>query len=110
MSKAFKIVLKEAGFDVMTAFDGQEAIEKVYSFKPDLILLDLIMPIKSGEEVLAEIKRDEELKHIPILVSTVKSDMESIGRCVALGIRSYFIKAHYSLEDVVTEVKKVLEE
>ncbi|EKD43145.1 MAG: PAS/PAC sensor hybrid histidine kinase [uncultured bacterium] len=110
LAKAFTIALKDAGFDTMVAIDGEEALEKVRNFKPDLILLDLIIPIKSGEDVLAEIKRDDELKNIPVLVSTVKSDTDSIGRCAALGMRGYFIKAHYTLDDIIKEVKKVLGE
>ena len=110
LAKAFTIALKDAGFETQGAMDGQEAMDKVRTFKPDLILLDLIIPIKSGEEVLAEIKRDDELKNIPVLVSTVKSDTESISRCAALGMRGYFIKAHYTLDDIIKEVKKVLAE
>ena len=110
LAKAFMIAFKDAGFDAMNAMDGQEAMDKTRSFMPDLILLDLIIPIKSGEEVLAEIKKDDELKHIPVLVSTVKSDTESISRCAALGMRGYFIKAHYTLDDIIKEVKKVLGE
>lgn len=110
LAKAFSIALKDEKFDVVVASNGQEALEKAHAFRPDLILLDLIIPIKSGEEVLAEIKRNDELKHIPVLVSTVKSDSDSISRCAVLGMRGYFIKAHYTLDDVVKEVKKVLVE
>ncbi|MFA6547612.1 MAG: response regulator [Candidatus Magasanikbacteria bacterium] len=108
LAKAFSIALTEDGYDIQVATDGEEAIKKIKQIKPDLVLLDLIIPQKSGEEVLAEIKKDSELKDIPVLVLTVKSDSASISRCVALGVRGYFIKAHYSLEDISKEVKKVL--
>jgi CheY-like chemotaxis protein len=107
LAKAFNITLKDEGYETLVAVDGEDAIQKLKKFKPDLILLDLIMPKKSGEDVLKEIKSDEKFKDIPVLISTVKSDTGSISRCVALGIRGYFIKAHYTLEDIAKEVKKV---
>lgn len=110
LSKAINAALKEKRFKTAVAADGEEALVKVKKFKPDLILLDLIMPKKSGEEVLAELKKDEKTKYIPVLVATVKSEQESIARCVALGARGYFIKAHYTLDEIVKEVKKVLAE
>lgn len=108
LAKAFNITLKDEGYETLVAVDGEDAVEKLKKFMPDLILLDLIMPKKSGEDVLREIKNNPKLKDIPVLISTVKSDTGSIARCVALGIRGYFIKAHYTLEDIAKEVKKVL--
>lgn len=110
LAKAFNIALTEDGYEVLMAVDGEDAINKLKQFIPDLILLDLIIPKKSGEEVLAEIKKDIKLKDIPVLVSTVKADPGSISRCVVLGARGYFIKAHYTLDDISKEVKKVLAE
>ena len=110
LAKAFDITLKDEGYETQVAVDGEDAMEKLKRFKPDLILLDLIMPKRSGEDVLQEIKKDLKFKDTPVLISTVKSDTGSIARCVALGIRGYFIKAHYTLEDIAKEVKKVLSE
>jgi len=108
LSKAFDTALKEEKFKTMTAMDGEEALVKTKSFKPDLILLDLILPKKSGEDVLAELKKDEETKDIPVLVATVKSEQEAIGRCIALGARGYLIKADYTLEEIIKKVRDVL--
>lgn len=110
LSKAIDTALQDAGFETVLAKDGEEAVTKVKKIKPDLILLDLILPKKSGEEVLTEIKGDKNLKSIPVLVTTVKSENESISRCIALGARGYFIKAHYTLAEIVEEVRKVLAE
>lgn len=110
LSKAINTALQTEGYKTMTAMDGVEALEKVTKFKPDLILLDLLMPKKSGEEVLADLKRDSDTKDIPVLIATVKSETESIGRCIELGARGYFIKAHYTLAEIVEQVKKVLAE
>ncbi len=110
LAKAFKIQLTEDGHDTLVAVDGEDAMLKVRQFNPDLILLDLIIPKFSGEEVLRQVKQDPKLSEIPVVVSTVKSDPESISRCVAMGARGYFIKAHYTLDDISKEVKKVLAE
>lgn len=110
MSKAINTALTEEGFKTMVAEDGDDALKKVKTFMPDLILLDLIMPKKSGEAVLAELKSNTDTKDIPVLVATVKSEHESISRCLELGARGYFIKAHYTLAEIVDQIKKVLEE
>lgn len=110
LAKAFHIALSTDGYDVQVAIDGEDAIKKLEHFKPDLILLDLIIPKKSGEEVLVEIKKNPNLKNIPVLVSTVKADPGTISRCIELGARGYFIKAHYTLDDISSEVKKILAE
>ena len=110
LSKAVDTALKENNYETLVAFDGEDALGKVKTFKPDLILLDLVMPKKSGEEVLGELKSNVDTKDIPVLVSTVKFDNESVSHCLELGARGYFIKAHYTLEEIVNQIKKVLEE
>ncbi|MDD4901389.1 MAG: response regulator [Patescibacteria group bacterium] len=108
LSKAIRTILEEEKFKIIVAVDGEEALVKVKEFTPDLILLDLILPKKSGEDVLAELKKNEETKDIPVLVTTVKSDHEAVSRCIALGARGYLIKAHYSLEEIVKKVQETL--
>ena len=76
--------------------------------KPDLVLLDLLMPKKTGEEVLAEMKKIDAVKDIPVLVLTVKIDEESISRCIELGVRGYFIKSHYTLEEITKKIESTL--
>jgi two-component system response regulator VicR len=108
LSKAINTALTENGYKTLIAVDGEDALIKVKEFEPNLILLDLLLPKKSGEEVLAEIMKDEKTKNIPVLVATVKSENESISRCVELGVRGYFIKAHYTLDEIVDKVKQSL--
>ena len=108
LSRAINTALTGEGYETLIAIDGEDALVKVKEFEPDLILLDLILPKKSGEEVLAEIMKDEKTKHIPVLVATVKSENESISRCVELGARGYFIKAHYTLDEIADKIKQTL--
>ena len=74
-----KTVLEDAGFNVVTAGDGAEALEIIRSEKPDFISLDLIMPKKSGHKLLYELKRDKELSRIPVLIVTAHAQDE-LGR------------------------------
>jgi len=65
-----KSVLEDAGFEVLTAEDGEQAFEMIKSHRPDLVSLDLIMPKRSGHRLLFDLKRDKELSRIPVLVVT----------------------------------------
>lgn len=108
LSIAINTAIQAAGYETALARDGLEALSKVKKFQPDLILLDLVMPKMTGEEVLAAIRSDENTKDIPVFILTVKTENESVSKCVELGIRGYFIKAHYTLDEIVREVNKVL--
>ena len=77
--------------------------------RPDLILLDLILPRKSGFDVLAEIKADEELKTIPVIILTNLENDKDVERALSLGVSTYLIKANYSLEEVMKKIKEVCE-
>jgi len=84
-------ILEDAGFQVMTASDGEEAMLKIREHKPDFISLDLVLPRKSGHKLLKELRQDHELSHIPALIVTAhakddlgKSMMESIFGATAL--------------------------
>lgn len=105
--KALTYALEEAEFKVSTAIDGDSALEKAKE-KPDLILLDIILPRKSGLEVLKFLKDDPELSDIPVLLLTNLSDDESISQGISLGARGYLVKSNYDLESVVAKVKEVL--
>lgn len=110
LAQAISTAVSRAGFTVDLAVDGEEGLKKMKAKKPDLILLDLILPKRSGEDVLSAMKQDEKLKDLPVLVTTVKDDNETISRCVKMGIRGYLVKAHYTLEEIVSQIKKVIAE
>jgi len=109
LQKAVKEALDGAGLEVIIANDGEDGFKKVKSIKPDLVLLDLILPKMSGEEVLKKICESKTLKKIPVIVFSVKSDEANIRNCIDnLGARDYLVKSEYSLEDVVKKVKEHL--
>jgi len=110
LQKTFKDILEKEGYELISAFDGETGLESAKTQKPDLILLDLILPRKNGFEVLEKLKKDEVTKEIPVIVLTNLEDIESVEKAIELGATTYLVKAQYSLEEVIQKVKKALEE
>jgi DNA-binding response OmpR family regulator len=100
--------LKEEGFEVIEAIDGEEGIEKAKKEKPDLILLDLLLPGISGYEVLARIKKDPEMEMIPVLILSNLGQQEEVEKGLKLGAVDYLIKANFTLDEIVERVKKII--
>jgi len=108
LQKAVAAALKEEGLEVVQAFDGRDGVKKAKSVKPDLILLDLLLPKKDGWEVLKTLKKDIKTKNIPVFILTVYEGQNSIAKCLDLGIKGYFVKSQYSLDEIVSKVKDEL--
>ena len=84
--------LQESGFTVETAEDGQQALEMLRTQPFDVVLLDLVMPRMDGYQVLAEMKNDNVLRHIPVIVISAMDEIESIVRCIEMGATDYLTK------------------
>ncbi|MBL7057974.1 response regulator [Patescibacteria group bacterium] len=108
ISRAYQDGLKRAGFEVFTGFDGSEVLKNIKENKPDLILLDLIMPIKNGFEVLGEMKMDSGLRKIPVVVLSNLGQDSDIERARELGAKDYLIKSNYSMKEIVEKVREYL--
>jgi len=108
LSRTYKNKLEVEGFEVVTALDGEEAIAKIRAEKPDLILLDLMMPVKSGFEVLAEIKGDDAVKNIPVIVASNLGQQSDIDEAKRLGAVDFLVKSNISLKDMAAKVKEYL--
>lgn len=102
------VKLIDEGFDAVLVTDGEKGLEKVKEIIPDLILLDLVMPKMGGEEVIQNIKQDENLKNIPIIVISNSGQQSEIESIFELGIKDYVIKAQFNPEDVINKVRKYL--
>jgi DNA-binding response OmpR family regulator len=98
--------LSAEGFELVSVLDGEEALEKIISDKPDIILLDIILPKRSGFLVLENIKKDPELKRVPVLIISNLGQEEDIKKGLSLGAIEYFVKAKVSLDDVVKKIKE----
>lgn len=108
LSSAYRVKLNKAGFDVKIARDGQEVINALDEFKPDLIILDLIMPVKDGFVTLSEIKANDNWKKIPVLVASNLGQKEDIDRSMSLGAVDYIVKSNMSINNVVDRIKTIL--
>lgn len=102
-------VLTQENYEVFSALDGEVGLRLAKSKKPDVILLDLILPKKNGFEVLKALKGDPETKEIPVIVLTNLEELENVQKAVALGATTYLVKANYNLDEVVRMVQKIVE-
>ena len=110
LQKVFSDVLGAEGYQVISALDGEIGLRLVRSEKPDLILLDLIIPKIPGLDVLKELKKDQALKDIPVIILTNIEDVKSIETALELGATTYLVKANYDLDDIIEKVKKAIGE
>ena len=101
-------LLADRGYEIHEAPDGEQATRMAGEVKPDLMLLDLIMPFKDGFDVLQDLKRQDTTAHIPIIIMSVKDREEEIVKGFDLGAEDYVVKPFNSLE-LVSRVKKILE-
>ena len=102
-----RVNLEFEGFDVTSASNGQEAIDLARQARPDLILLDVMMPLTDGWECLAELKEDAELKDIPVVMLTAKVQEEHQLRGLAAGAADYITKPFHP-SALVRTVRTVL--
>lgn len=105
--KFYSSQLKESGYEVEVATNGVEALEKLKSFKPNLMLLDLIMPIKDGFEVLSEKSADPAIKNIPVIIFSTLGQEQDIKRTMDLGARGYINKSFFDFDALISKVKEV---
>ena len=95
---------------MVCACDGEEAMQKIQTETPDIILLDIIMPKKSGMDVLAELKKDPKFQNIPVLILTNLGQEEDMKKAIDAGADDYIVKADTSFEDVLSKIEKHLKE
>ena len=108
LQKTFGDILKQEGYKMLSALDGEVGLKMAQTEKPDLILLDLVLPKMHGFEVLRALKVDEATKSIPIIVLTNLEAMGDVEKALELGATTYLVKTNYTLEEVVQKIKKTL--
>lgn len=110
LREALSTALAYEGYRVVQAKDGAEGVEKAIAERPNLMLLDIVMPEKDGLEVLKELKEKEEVKDTKIIVMTVLDDLEKIAEVVESGGDEYIVKTDITLEGIIQKVRSSLEE
>ena len=100
--------LKKEGFEVLNVKSGNEVLKALKSFIPDLVLLDLILPGKSGFEVMEEINADPQAPKVPVIVISNLGQDTDLARGKELGATDYVIKARTTIDDMVKKVKDFL--
>ncbi len=101
--------LKSCKYDVVTANNGQEGLEKAAKEKPDLILLDINMPVMNGHEMLERLRSRPDLKNIPVIMLTAYSDRTDVSKAAELGISNYVTKP-FDFTDLTEKILKALED
>ncbi|XOB41998.1 MAG: response regulator [Candidatus Nealsonbacteria bacterium] len=109
LQKTFGEILSQEGYEMIPALDGETGLKMAKTKKPDLILLDLILPKVHGFEVLKQLKEDPETKEIPVIILTNLEGIGDVDKAIGLGATTYLVKAQYTLEEVLEKIKKALE-
>lgn len=98
----------QEGFDVQTAADGEEGLKKATAWKPDLVLLDIVMPKMDGMTMLHALRKTPEGKTMPVILLTNLSDTEDVYEAMANGVYDFLVKSHWDLDDLIHEVRAKL--
>lgn len=108
LQKTFGDILTKRGYKVISALTGKIGLRKAKSEKPDLILLDLLLPEISGLEILAELKANNETKGIPVIILTQIDNPFEIEKALNLGATTYLVKVSYTMKELIDKIEKFL--
>lgn len=108
LSKVINEELKDAGYDVDLAMDGESGLELVKNKKPDLVLLDLVLPKKHGFDVLEDMKKIHELQKIPVIILTMLGSDDDIKKGIKLGANDYIVKSQHAVSEIIEKVDDFL--
>jgi CheY-like chemotaxis protein len=108
LAEIYTTSVTSAGYTTYVAYDGKAGLDMVKQYKPDLVLLDLMLPQMSGEEVLRAIRADEELKNTKVIILTNVSEYEAPEGLKELQFERYLVKANSSPNQVVEIVQQTL--
>jgi DNA-binding response OmpR family regulator len=108
LREALKTALSYENFNVLTAGDGEEGLRTALSEKPNLILLDVVMPKMDGLAMLKQVRADEWGKSVKVIVMTVLDDLENVAEAIESGSDEYIVKTNVTLGAIVAKVKEKL--
>ncbi len=108
LRKAGESALKKKGYEVITAVDGEDALVKARDHKPDLVLLDVLMPKMQGFDVLAALKRDPDVRDIPVIMLTNLEQAADVRRAAENGAHGYLVKSNMNLDELAARIAEEL--
>jgi DNA-binding response OmpR family regulator len=108
LQKSLGDLLKSQNFEVVSATDGESGVNLAIQTKPDLILLDLILPKMHGLQVLEALKKNPETNKIPVIILTNLEGAQDVEKALELGATTYLVKANYDLDELVERINKAI--
>lgn len=108
LSRMYLRVFTFEGFEIQMAENGQVGLDKLREFRPDIILIDVMMPVMNGEEMLARLKADPATKDIPVIMLTNLADPKAAESMMAKGALQYVVKSKYGPTEITALVKETL--
>lgn len=100
--------LEKEGYQVFAAYDGEEGLRQMEAVKPDVVLLDIVMPRINGMEVLQKMQQSESMSQIPVLIISNSGGPIEIDRALKLGAKDYIIKTEFDPQEVLEKMAKIL--
>ncbi len=109
LAEMYKDKFIQTGFEVVLAYSAEDAFKILQKEKPDLILLDILLPRTNGIGFLTRIKQNPELSSIPVIAFSNYDDAETKGEAFRLGVKDYLIKTSYTPQEIIDKVKSYLQ-
>lgn len=97
------------GYDVVAAADGESGLTTIKEAKPDVVLLDLILPGINGFEVLERAKKDPDTMNVPVIILSNLGQSEDIEKGLKLGAKDFLVKAHFTPQEIINKLKTIVE-
>ncbi len=108
VSKVYELKFSKEGFETSFEKTGEDAVSRIAAEKPDLIILDLMLPKRNGFAILEEIKKNPDIASIPVLILSNLGQKGDQDRALALGAKEYLVKVNHSMQEVVDKAKSYL--
>lgn len=108
LRQAYISKLLKEGFETEIVEDGKAVMERVKSFKPDILILDIILPQRNGLDILKELKETPVLNKIPVIITSNLDKNEDVKKGLEIGADDYLVKTEVSMDDIVAKIRKLL--
>jgi DNA-binding response OmpR family regulator len=108
--RVYRDVLEQDGYDVLEGTNGEEGWEIIITQKPDLVLLDLGLPVLDGFQVLEKIRRSEQTKNIPVIIFSVLGEPRDVKKAMEMGANDYTVKGFYTPRQVLSKIKNLMKD